>query len=244
MFDPQDFFIPVEILPPQKRACFLSSSFTDPSAPPQVFEIGENYYGAPDTFYARHEKQIETILNHLDEICYHQLRVREEDIPKTAFRTRYGYYKFQVMPLGLTNAPVVFMDLMNRISIVQFLGHLIDSQGIQVDPAKIEAVKNWASPTTPTEVCQFLGLASYYRRFIKGFSKIAKSLTELTQKNKKYIWGENQESAFQLLRQKLCKDAILALPERNDNFVIYCDASHQGLGAVLMQREKVIAYAS
>ncbi|GJW49194.1 putative reverse transcriptase domain-containing protein [Tanacetum coccineum] len=119
------------------------------------------------------------------------------------------------------------------ISIVQFLGHVIDSQGIHVDPAKIEAVKNWASPTTPTEVRQFLGLAGYYRRFIKGFSKIAKPLTELTQKNKKYIWGENQESAFQLLKQKLCEAPILALPEGNDDFVVYCDASHQGLGAVL-----------
>ncbi|GKA35010.1 putative reverse transcriptase domain-containing protein [Tanacetum coccineum] len=107
-----------------------------------------------------------------------------------------------------------------------------------------DRVKNWASPTTPTEVRQFLGLAGYYQRFIEGFLKIAKSLTELTQKNKKYIWGENQESAFQLLKQKLCKAPILALPEGNDDFVIYCDASHQGLGAVLMQREKVIAYAS
>ncbi|GJU82791.1 putative reverse transcriptase domain-containing protein [Tanacetum coccineum] len=97
---------------------------------------------------------------------YHQLKVRDEDIPKTAFRTRYGYYEFQVMPFGLTNAPAVFMDLMNRIHIVQFLRHLIDSQGLHVDPAKIEAVKNWASPTTPTEICQFLGLASYYRRFL------------------------------------------------------------------------------
>ncbi|GJZ70542.1 putative reverse transcriptase domain-containing protein [Tanacetum coccineum] len=106
------------------------------------------------------------------------------------------------------------------IRIVQFLGHLIDSQGLHVDLAKIEAVKNWVSPTTPMEVLQFLGLAGYYRRFIKDFLKIAKSLTELTQKNKKYIWGEDQESAFQLLKQKLC------------------------LGAVLMQREKAIAYAS
>ncbi|GJZ50176.1 putative reverse transcriptase domain-containing protein [Tanacetum coccineum] len=136
---------------------------------------------------------------------YHQLRVRDEDIPKTAFRT---------------------------------------SQGLHVDPAKIEAVKNWASPTTPTEIRQFLGLAGYYRRFIKDFSKIAKSLTELTQKNKKYIWGKDQETAFQLLKQKLCEAPILALPEGNDDFVVYCDASLQGLGAVLMQREKVIAYAS
>ncbi|GJU49852.1 putative reverse transcriptase domain-containing protein [Tanacetum coccineum] len=200
----------------------------------------------------------------------------EEDIPKTAFRTRYGHYEFQVMPFGLTNAPAVFMDLMNRknmlkqqnhlriilellrkeklyakfskcdfwIHIVQFLGHLIDSQGLHVDPAKIEAVKNWTSPTTPTEVRQFLGLAGYYRRFIEGFSKIAKPLTKLTQKNKNYIWSEEQESAFQLLKQKLCEAPILALPEGNDNFVVYCDASLQGLGAVLMQREKVIAYAS
>ncbi|GKA93769.1 putative reverse transcriptase domain-containing protein [Tanacetum coccineum] len=175
---------------------------------------------------------------------YHQLRVRDEDIPKTAFRTRYRHYEFQVMPFGLTNAPAVFMDLMNRIRIVQFLGHLIDSQGLHVDPAKIEAVKNWTSPTTPTEIRQFLGLAGYYQRFIKDFSKIAKSLTELTQKNKKYIWGKDQESAFQLLKQKLCEALILALPEGNDDFVVYCDASHQGLGAVLMQREKVIAYAS
>nr|GEU36278.1 putative reverse transcriptase domain-containing protein [Tanacetum cinerariifolium] len=170
--------------------------------------------------------------------CYHQLRVRDADFPKTAFRTRYGRYKFQVMPFGLTKAPAVFMDLLNRvckpyldkfmivfiddiliysrnkeehanhlriilellrkeklyakfskcdfwISIVQFLGHLIDSQGLHADPAKIEAVKNWASPTTPIEIRQFLGLAGYYQRFIKDFSKITKSLTELTQKNKK-----------------------------------------------------------
>ncbi|GKF03126.1 putative reverse transcriptase domain-containing protein [Tanacetum coccineum] len=130
------------------------------------------------------------------------------------------------------------------IRIVQFLGYLIDSQGLHVDPAKIKAVKNWTSPTTPTEIREFLGLAGYYRMFIKDFSKIAKSLTELTQKNKKYILVKDQESAFQLLKQKLCEAPILALPEGNDDFVVYYDTSHQGLGAVLMQREKVIAYAS
>ncbi|GJW37459.1 putative reverse transcriptase domain-containing protein [Tanacetum coccineum] len=130
------------------------------------------------------------------------------------------------------------------IHMVQFLGHLIDSQGLYVDPAKIEAVKNWESPTTPIEVRQFLGLAGYYQRFIQGFSKIAKPLTKLTQKNKKYIWEKDQDTAFQLLKQKLYKAPILALPKGNDDFVIYCYASLQGLGAVLMQKEKFIAYAS
>ncbi|GKD43514.1 putative reverse transcriptase domain-containing protein [Tanacetum coccineum] len=130
------------------------------------------------------------------------------------------------------------------IHTVKFLGHVIDSSGIHVDPAKIEAVKNWVSPTTPSEIRQFLGLAGYYRRFIEGFSKIAKPMTELTQKNQKFGWGEEQEEAFQLLKQKLCDAPILALPEVSDDFMVYCDASIKGLGAVLMQRMKVIAYAS
>ncbi|GJT08727.1 putative reverse transcriptase domain-containing protein [Tanacetum coccineum] len=228
---------------------------------------------------------------------YHQLRVREEDIPKTAFRTRYGHYEFQVMSFGLTNAPAVFMDLMNRvckpyldkfvivfiddiliysknkqehaehlklilellkkeqlyakfskcefwIPKVQFLGHVIDSQGIHVDPAKIESVKDWASPKSATEIRQFLGLAGYYRRFIEGFSKIAKPMTKLTQKKIKFDWSDKAEAAFQLIKQKLCSAPILALPEGNEDFIAYCDASIKGLGAVLMQREKVIAYAS
>ncbi|GJY69600.1 putative reverse transcriptase domain-containing protein [Tanacetum coccineum] len=228
---------------------------------------------------------------------YHQLRVREEDIPKTAFRTRYGNYEFQVMSFGLTNAPAIFMDLMNCvckpyldkfvivfiddiliysrdekeheehlktilellkkeklyakfskcefwIHTVKFLRHVIDSSGIRVDPTKIEVVKNWVSPTTPSEIRQFLGLAGYYRRFIEGFSKIAKPMTELTQKDRKFDWGEEQETAFQLLKQKLCAAPILALPKGSDDFVVYCDASIKGLGAVLMQRMKVIAYAS
>nr|GFA25962.1 putative reverse transcriptase domain-containing protein [Tanacetum cinerariifolium] len=193
---------------------------------------------------------------------YHQLRVKDEDA------------------ICLTNAPVVFMDLVNRvckpyldkfvivfiddipiysrnkeehanhlriilellrkeklyakfskcdfwIRTVQFLGHLIDSQGLHVDPAKIKAIKNWASPTTPTEIRQFLGLADYYRRFIKDFSKIAKSLTILTQKDKKFVWGEYQEMAFQILKQKLCEALILDLQEGNNDFVVYCDASIQ-----------------
>ncbi|GJT88902.1 putative reverse transcriptase domain-containing protein [Tanacetum coccineum] len=104
--------------------------------------------------------------------------------------------------------------------------------------------QKWAAPITPTEVRQFLGLAGYYRRFIEGFSLIAKPLTKLTQKNKKYVWGEDEEEAFQMLKQKLCSAPILALPEGSEDFVVYCDASIKGFGAVLMQREKVIAYAS
>nr|GEZ49855.1 putative reverse transcriptase domain-containing protein [Tanacetum cinerariifolium] len=191
-------------------------------------------------------------------------QVREEDIPKTAFRTRYGHYEFQMMPFGLTNAPTIFMDLMNRVckpyldrfvivfiddiliyfknkkeherhlklilkllneeelyakfskcefwlSKVQFLGHVIDSEGIHVDPEKIEAIKDWESPKTPTKIRQFL---------------------------------EKAEAAFPLLKQKLCSAPILALPEGRKNFMVYCDASHKGLGVVLMQKEKVIAYAS
>nr|GFB78427.1 reverse transcriptase domain-containing protein [Tanacetum cinerariifolium] len=127
---------------------------------------------------------------------------------------------------------------------VQFLGHVIDSQGIHVDPAKIEFVKDWASPKSPTKIRQFLGLARYYRRFIDGFSKIAKPMTKLTQKKVKFKWGNKQEVAFQLLKQKLYSASILALPEGSGDFIVYCDASNKGLGAVLMQREKVISYAS
>ncbi|GJZ78754.1 reverse transcriptase domain-containing protein [Tanacetum coccineum] len=172
---------------------------------------------------------------------YHQLIVHDEDILKTAFKTRYGHYEFQVMAFGLTNTPTVFIDLMNW---VQFLGHVIDSEGIHVDPVKIESIKDWESPKTPTEIHQFLGLVGYYQRFIEGFSKIAKPLTKLTQKSVKFNWGEKEETAFQTLKQKLCSAPILALPEGSENFVVYYDTSHKGLGAVLMQKEKVIAYAS
>ncbi|KAJ0497126.1 putative nucleotidyltransferase, Ribonuclease H [Helianthus annuus] len=125
---------------------------------------------------------------------------------------------------------------------VHFLGHVVNKDRIHVDPAKIDSVKNWPTPKTPTEVRQFLGLAGYYHRFIKRFSKIAQPLTTLTQKGIAYKWNEAQ-SAFQKLKDNLCSAHILSLPEGND-FVVYCDASIHGLGCVLMQREKVIAYAS
>ncbi|GKA21670.1 reverse transcriptase domain-containing protein [Tanacetum coccineum] len=127
---------------------------------------------------------------------------------------------------------------------VQFLGHVVNQNGIHVDPSKIEAVKNWKAPTTPSEVQSFLGLVGYYRRFIENFSKIAKPLTSLTQKNQKYEWGEKEEEAFQTLKNKLCDAPILSLPNGIEDLIVYCDASSQGLGCVLMQRGKVIAYAS
>nr|GEX65049.1 hypothetical protein [Tanacetum cinerariifolium] len=127
---------------------------------------------------------------------------------------------------------------------VQFLRHMINGNEIHVDPSKIEAVKNWKSRRTLTEVCLFLGLAGYYRRFIENFSNIAKSLTILTQKCKTFDWGEEQQLAFRTLKDKLCNAPVLALLDRPKDFVVYCDASGIGLGCVLMQRGKVIAYAS
>ncbi|GJU27281.1 putative reverse transcriptase domain-containing protein [Tanacetum coccineum] len=190
---------------------------------------------------------------------YHLLRIKEEDIPITAFRTRYGQFEFQLMPFGLTNAPTdeeeyekhlkIILELLKKerlyakfskcdfwLDSIQFLGHVIDRSGVHVDPAKIKAIKSWATPTMPTEVRQFLGLASYYQRFIEDFSLISKPLTKLNQKDKKYEWGKEEEEAFQTLKQKLCSTPILALPEGTKDFMVYCDASLKGYGAVLMQR--------
>ncbi|GJU97702.1 reverse transcriptase domain-containing protein [Tanacetum coccineum] len=203
---------------------------------------------------------------------YHQLRVREEDISKTAFRTRYGHFEFTVMPFGLTNAPAIFMDLMNRVCkpyldkfVIVFIDDiliysmseeehevhlktildLLEKEKLYAKFSnKVESVKNWKTPESSTKIRSFLGLAGYYRRFIENFSKIAKPLTLLTQKNKTYVWGDEQDEAFRILKEKLCNAPMLALPDRPDDFVVYCDASKQGFGSVLMQRGKVIAYAS
>ncbi|GJY55926.1 putative reverse transcriptase domain-containing protein [Tanacetum coccineum] len=163
------------------------------------------------------------------------------------------------MPFSLTNAPTVFMDLRNRVCgpyldkfvIVfiddiliytktreehEFLGHVINVDGIHVDPSKIEVVKNWEALRTSSKVRLFLGLTRYYRRFIEIFSKIAKSLTVLTQKNKTFDWGKEQERAFKTLKDKLCNAPILALPDGPKDFVVYCDVSGLRLGCVLMQR--------
>ncbi|GJX26801.1 putative reverse transcriptase domain-containing protein [Tanacetum coccineum] len=156
---------------------------------------------------------------------YHQLRVHEDDIPKTAFRTRYGHFEFTVMPFGLTNAPAVFMDLMNRVCRPYLDKFVI----VFIDDILIYS-------KTQEEHVEHL-------RLIKNFSKIAKSLTILTQKCKTFDWGEEQELAFQTLKDKLCNVPVLALLDGLKYFVVYYDASGIGLGCVLMQRGKVIAYA-
>ncbi|KAI3776127.1 hypothetical protein L1987_45890 [Smallanthus sonchifolius] len=185
---------------------------------------------------------------------YHQLRIQEEDVPKTAFRTRYGHYEFMVMRLEEHEQHLrLILELLKNeklyakfskcdfwIREVQFLGHLVNEKGIHVDPSKIEDIKNWEAPKTPTKVRQFLGLAGFYIWFIENFSKIAQPMTTLIQKYKKFDWGEKQDAAFQLLKQKLCCAPILSLPEETDGFMVYCEASHQGLGCVLMQHDKHI----
>ncbi|GKC61271.1 putative reverse transcriptase domain-containing protein [Tanacetum coccineum] len=195
-------------------------------------------WGAPVLFVKKKDGSFRMCIDyHRSEIGYHQLRVREQDIPKTAFRTRYGHYEFQVMPFGLTNAPA---DEKEHEEHLKAILELLKKEKLY---AKFSKYKFWILKT-PTEIHQFLGLAGYYRRFIEGFSKIAKSMTKLTQKGIKFDWGENEENAFQLIKQKLCNAPILALPKGSEDFVVYCDASHKGLGVVLMQREKLIAYAS
>ena len=127
---------------------------------------------------------------------------------------------------------------------VAFLGHIVGKDGILVDPSKIEAVKNWPRPASVSEVRSFLGLASYYRRFVEGFSKIAVPLTELTRKSVRFSWSDRCEASFQELKQRLITALVLSLPGENEKFVVYYDASKMGLGCVLMQEGRVIAYAS
>ena len=125
-----------------------------------------------------------------------------------------------------------------------FLGHVISAEGVFVDPQKVEAVLKWERPTSVTEIRSFLGLAGYYRRFIEGFSLIATPLTQLTRKDKKWVWSEECEASFQELKRRLTTAPVLTLPSGTEGFVVYSDASGKGLGCVLMQHGKVIAYAS
>jgi len=228
---------------------------------------------------------------------YHQLKIRAEDISKTAFQTRYGHYEFLVMPFGLTNAPAAFMDLMNRVfrpyldkfvvvfiddilvyyksheehkqhlrlvletlrreqlfgklrkcefwlDSFSFLGHVVNKDGISVDPKKVEAIVSWSRPNSVSEIRSLLGLAGYYRRFVEGFSLLAAPLTRLTRKGVQFEWTEECERSFQELKKRLTSAPILTVPTNGEGFIIYSDASKKGLGCVLMQRGKVIAYAS
>ena len=226
-------------------------------------------------------------------IGYHHLRVREIDIPKTAFRTRYGNFEFTVMPFGLTNAPAAFIDLMHRVfqpyldqfvvvfvddiliyfqseweheyhlrivlqllrdhqlyakfskcefwlTEVRFLGHVVSSSRVSVDPEKAEAVMSWERPKSIFEIRSFLGLAGYYRRFIEDFSRIAAPMTRLTRKEVNFDWDEQCEVAFQELKWILTSAPILIVPDRGQGYIVYCDASRAGLGCVLMQSGKVV----
>ncbi|XP_040940144.1 uncharacterized protein, partial [Gossypium hirsutum] len=228
---------------------------------------------------------------------YYQLKVNECDVPKTAFRTRYGHYEFLVMPFGLTNAPAAFIDLMNRIfqsyldrfvvvfiddiliysktesehaqhlrivlqilrekqlyakfskcefwlHEVGFLGHIVSVDGIRVDPSKVSTVINWKTPKNVTEVRSFLGLAGYYRRFVKDFSLIASPITKLLQKNVEFVWSDECQQSFDQLKKMLTEAPVLTQPESGVPYVVYSDASLNGLGCVLMQSGKVVAYAS
>ena len=219
---------------------------------------------------------------------YHQIRIKDKDIHKTAFRTRYGHYEFLVMPFGLTNTPATFMTLMNDIfrefldsfvivylddilvysktkekhlkhihlvlgklrkhhlygklskceflkNEVEYLGHHISALGISVDQHKVEAIKSWPTPTNVSELRSFLGLANYYRKFVKGFSAIASPLTSLLHKDKPYLWEKEQQSAFNALKQSLTSAPVLTLPDPTKPFTLTTDASDFAIGAVLSQ---------
>src|SRR3954468_15507812 len=127
---------------------------------------------------------------------------------------------------------------------VQFLGHIVSGEGISVDPEKVEAVSNWEQPKTVSDIRSFLGLVGYYRRFIQDFSRIAAPMTNLTKKDVPFIWTEKCESAFQELKKRLTSAPVLIIPERGLGYDVYCDASGDGLGCVLMQQGRVVAFGS
>ncbi|TYK14163.1 ty3-gypsy retrotransposon protein [Cucumis melo var. makuwa] len=272
----------------------LDKGFIRPSVSP---------WGAPVLFVKKKDGSIRLCIDYreLNKIDlrsgYHQLRIKDSDVPKTTFRSRYGHYKFIAMSFGLTNAPAVFKDLMNRVfrelldtfvivfiedvlifskteaeheehlrmvletlranklyakfskcefclKQVSFLGHVVYQAGVSVHPAQIEAATSWPRPSTVSEVCSFLSLAGYYRRFVENFSRIATPLTQLTKKGAPFVWSKAYEDIFENLKQKLVTAPVLTLPDGSESFVIYSDASKKGLGCVLMQQGKVVAYAS
>ncbi|XP_024028604.1 uncharacterized protein LOC112093764 [Morus notabilis] len=193
-----------------------------------------------------------TVFSKLDlRAGYHQIRVREFDVEKTAFRTHEGHYEFLVMPFGLTNAPATFQPLMNKGEQLfanrkkcafgqhrlEYLGHVISAAGVAADPAKIEAVVAWPTPKNVRGVRGFLGLAGYYRQFVRNFGQLARPMTELLKRGE-YKWTPEAGAAFNALKQAMTTLPVLAMPEFSKLFIVETDASGSGLGAVLMQEGK------
>ncbi|KAH0738137.1 hypothetical protein KY290_036842 [Solanum tuberosum] len=244
-------------------------------------------WGAPVLFVRKKDGSLRKCidyrqLNKIDLIFgYHQLRVREYDIPKTSFMTRYGHYEFLVMSFGLTNAPAVFMEIINRvfkpyldIFFIVFIDDILIYLRNEEDRAshlrivlqtlndkelyatlclerelklilrKLRQCKFGLDPHLQPDIRSLLGLVGYYRRFVERFSSISSPLTKLTQKIVKFQWSEASEKSFLELKKRLTTAPMLTLPKGTQGFVIYCDAYRVGLGCVLMQNGKVIAYAS
>ncbi|XP_073138411.1 uncharacterized protein [Henckelia pumila] len=173
------------------------------------------------------------------------LKVKESDVFKIAFRTRYGHYEFFVMSFGMTNASAVFMDIMNHVFqpyLDKFVTIFIDdiliySKDREEHSQHLKTVLEFL-PRNASEIRSFLGLAGYYRKFIKGFSSIAVPLTALTKKNARFVWSLKCQERFDVLKEDLTSAPVLAMPSGQDDFVVYTDASKLGLGAVLMQQDR------
>jgi hypothetical protein len=187
---------------------------------------------------------------------YHKLRIKEDDIPKTSFKMRFGHYEFTVLPFGLTNTHGVFMSFMNGVlyaklpkcsfyqSKTHYLGNVISDKGISMDPAKVEAIMECIASTNVPEVCNFMVLAGYYRGFIEGFSKIENTITKLQKKNKKFILAEKCAEEFWRLKDLLMTTLILKVPHMDEEFMLFTDASKEGLGGFFLQDGRVICYIS
>ncbi|KAL2226504.1 UNVERIFIED_CONTAM: Transposon Tf2-12 polyprotein, partial [Sesamum indicum] len=222
----------------------LDKGFIRPSISP---------WGAPVLFVKKKDGlKGATMFSKIDlRLGYWQLQIEEDSIPKTTFRTRYGHYEFVIMPFGLTNAPAAFMSLMNRTLppfldrfVIVFIDDILIYSRVQPDPAKVKAILEWEPPKNVSEIRSFLGSAGYYRRFVKDFSIIAKPLTNLLKKNAPFNWNDKCAQSFEELKKRLTSAPILALPSGDGGYVVFTDASQQGLGCVLMQHGRVIAYAS